>query len=249
MRLTAARARATVSRVNVRILYFAAVRELVGQSEEALTLPDGVATVARLAAHLEALHPALRGRLAQVRFAVDEELVDAAHPLRDGAEVALIPPVAGGSGALAVSERVGLLTEPLSVDAVLRLVRHPAAGALAIFVGVVRDHHAGEAVSELEYSAYDSMAVREMARVIERIEGEMPGVRLAVHHRVGRLSVGDDAIVCAASSAHRDQAFTAGRLLIDRIKETVPIWKRERGPGGEHWVGWSETATEEPPSE
>src|SRR5690606_17172437 len=104
----------------------------------------------------------------------------------------------------------------LSFDAVIDLVRHPSAGALATFVGVVRDHADGREVTALEYSAYESMAVAEMARIIDEIEAEIPVVRLAAHHRVGELAVGDEAVICAASSPHRDEAFRAGRALIDR---------------------------------
>ena len=95
-------------------------------------------------------------------------------------------------------------------------------------------------MSALEYSAYESMALLEMARIVEELEAEQPEVRLAAQHRIGPLEVGDDAIVCVASSPHRGEAFEAGRALIDRIKERVPIWKRERSADGERWVNWDE---------
>lgn len=226
--------------MRVTLLYFAAVRELVGASEESLELPPGVTSVDALAALLEARHDSLRGRLGQVRFAVNEELVERDHPLAAGDVVALIPPVAGGSGLAPSSERVAIVEEALSVDRVQALVRHPGAGALALFLGAVRDVNEGREVTALEYSAYESMAAAEMARIIDDIEREIPVVRLAAHHRVGELGVGDLAIVCAASSPHRDEAFRAGRLLIDRIKARVPIWKREKGPDGSWWVGWED---------
>lgn len=226
--------------MRVRLLYFAAVRELVGIDEELLDLPVGVADVRGLATLLEERRPTLRGRLSHVRFAVNEEFADADRALGEGDVVALIPPVAGGSDRAPVRDRVALRDAPLSVDAVMDLVRHPGAGAVALFLGTVRDHNEGREVTALEYSAYDSMAVAEMARVVEELEAEIPVVRLAVHHRVGALVVGDVAIVCAASSPHRGEAFRAGRLLIDRIKERVPIWKREIGPDGHAWVGWED---------
>lgn len=129
---------------------------------------------------------------------------------------------------------------PLSVDEVLKLVRRPGAGGLAVFEGVVRDENAGRAVTKLEYSAYASMAKREMEKIAVEIEAEIDGVRVAAMHRVGLLDVGDAAVVCAASAPHRAEAFQACRLLIDRIKERVPVWKREIGPGGESWVGWED---------
>lgn len=226
--------------MRVTVLYFAAVRDLVGAREEALEVPPGVDRIDALGRLLEAQHPALRDRLGQVRFAVNEELVSLDHALADGDVIALIPPVAGGSERAPAAERVAIRSDVLSVDTVTALVRHPGAGALAIFLGTVRDHSEGRVVSALEYSAYESMAVREMACIVEEIEAELPVVRLAAHHRIGELGIGDTAIVCAASSPHRDEAFRAGRLLIDRIKARVPIWKREKGPDGEYWVGWED---------
>lgn len=220
----------------VTILYFAAVAELVGQREESFS--TDAASVGALMAALEARHPALRGRLDQVRFAVNETFARATDPIAPGDVVAVIPPVAGGSPIAPSSDRVAITREPLSIERVCALVRHPGAGALATFVGVVRDHSDGRSVEALEYSAYEPMALKEMAAIIDAIEEEIPGVRLAAHHRIGPLVVGDDAIVCVASSPHRDEAFVAGRALIDRIKEHVPIWKREKSPGEDRWIGW-----------
>lgn len=134
--------------------------------------------------------------------------------------------------------RAILQTAALSIDEVVARVRRPEAGAIAIFVGTVRDHNEGHAVVTLEYEAYPSMAVAEMRRILGEIESEIPGVVLAVAHRTGSLGVGEAAVVCAASSAHRGEAQRACRELIDRIKERVPIWKREHGPDGAYWVGW-----------
>jgi molybdopterin synthase catalytic subunit len=127
---------------------------------------------------------------------------------------------------------------PLGVEEVVAAVAHPGAGAIDVFVGVVRDTSEGRAVTRLDYEAYATMAEAEMARIGAEIEGEMAGVRVAVLHRVGSLGVGDAAVVCAASAPHRGEAFEACRALIDRIKSRVPIWKREHGPDGSAWVGW-----------
>ncbi len=128
--------------------------------------------------------------------------------------------------------------EPLSVDEVTAAVAHAGAGAVVLFLGVVREENEGRRVQRLDYTAYEPMALAEMHRVIEGIARELPGVRLAVAHRVGELAVGDLAVLCAASSKHRPDAFTASRALIDRIKADVPIWKREHGEDGPVWVGW-----------
>ncbi len=136
--------------------------------------------------------------------------------------------------------RFDIRSEPLSLDDVVALVRHPSAGGIATFLGVVRDENEGRAVRLLEYEAYGSMAKKEMAAIGAELEAEMPGVRIAAHHRIGKLDIGDAAVVCAASAPHREQAFVACRALIDRIKERVPIWKREHGPDGPYWVGWED---------
>lgn len=133
---------------------------------------------------------------------------------------------------------VALRDTTLSIDEALAHVSHPGAGGLSLFVGAVRDENEGRAVSALEYQAYESMAVAEMQRIAGDLEREFPGVRVAALHRVGRLAVGDVAVVCAAGAAHRGEAFAACRALIDRIKADVPIWKREWGPQGPYWVGW-----------
>jgi molybdopterin synthase catalytic subunit len=130
--------------------------------------------------------------------------------------------------------------EALSLDELVAEVQRPGAGAIATFLGVVRDENVGRAVTLLEYEAYGSMAEAELTRVIEEIVREIPGVRAAATHRVGALRVGDIAVACATSAPHRDEAFRACRLLIDRIKERLPIWKREHGPDGPYWVGWED---------
>jgi molybdopterin synthase catalytic subunit len=134
--------------------------------------------------------------------------------------------------------RVALSDAPLSVDEVIASVRRPDAGAVSVFLGTVRDHNDGRRVVKLEYEAYASMALAEMGRIVEELAGEIGGVTLAVAHRTGTLAVGDVAVVCAASSVHRGEAQRACRALIDRVKERVPIWKREHGPDGAYWVGW-----------
>jgi molybdopterin synthase catalytic subunit len=142
------------------------------------------------------------------------------------------------SGETAAGPLVALRGEPLSVDEALRHVQHAAAGAVCVFLGMVRDHSEGRPVVKLEYEAYASMAVAEMQRIVAEIAAELPEVRLAVVHRTGALAVGDVAVVCAASAPHRGEAYRACRALIDRVKARVPIWKREHGPDGAYWVGW-----------
>ncbi len=129
-----------------------------------------------------------------------------------------------------------LRDEPLSVDEVLRAVRHPAAGGIALFTGVVRDHDQGRGVTRLSYSAHPS-AGAELRRVAEKVAAGFDVRALAAVHRTGQLDVGEIAVVVAVSCAHRGAAFDACRALIDELKATVPIWKhQEFGDGGSEWV-------------
>ncbi|HYH06286.1 MAG TPA: molybdenum cofactor biosynthesis protein MoaE [Thermoanaerobaculia bacterium] len=123
-------------------------------------------------------------------------------------------------------------------QALVRRVMRPSDGAYVLFEGVVRNHHDGKAVESIFYDAYRPMAEKEMDRIVRDIEAQFPDVALAVVHRLGQLVVGDSSIAIVACSPHRAEAFAACRMMIDRIKETVPIWKKERGPNGEEWVGW-----------
>lgn len=127
-------------------------------------------------------------------------------------------------------------TTPLSIDEVYQAVCSDAQGGVVLFVGRVRNVNQGNDITKLEYEAYVSMAEKEMRRIIEEVEGEVPGTVLACSHRIGELTVGDLAVVCAASAPHRGEAFVACRLLIDRVKARIPIWKREHGPGGPYWI-------------
>jgi molybdopterin synthase catalytic subunit len=131
-------------------------------------------------------------------------------------------------------------SEPLSLDELIAEVGHAGAGGITTFLGAVRDVNEGRAVTLLEYEAYGSMAEAELARILDEITAEVPGVRVSATHRVGSLRVGDIAVACAASAPHRAEAFRACRLLIDRIKARLPIWKREHGPDGPYWVGWED---------
>ena len=214
------------------VRYFAAAREFAGLEQEVLELPDAQVSLGALCELLGARHPRLAGYVEHMRFAVDDSFLMSDESVRDGDAVDVIPPVAGGSGHL-----VDVRDEPLDVDEVLRAVTHPGAGGVTLFVGVVRDNADGKPVARLDYEAHPTMAKSEMLRVLEEVERDFPGSRLAAVHRVGKLAVGDLAIVLAASSPHRAQAFEACHAAIDRIKETVPVWKKEWAPDGSaNWV-------------
>ncbi|HEX2835936.1 MAG TPA: molybdenum cofactor biosynthesis protein MoaE [Thermoanaerobaculia bacterium] len=131
-----------------------------------------------------------------------------------------------------------LTDAPINPTALVQKVLRPSDGAYVLFEGVVRNHHHGKAVESIFYDAYRPMAERELEKIVREIEAKFPETALAVVHRLGHLVVGDSSIAIVAASAHRAEAFDACRMMIDRIKETVPIWKKERGPDGEEWVGW-----------
>ena len=131
-----------------------------------------------------------------------------------------------------------LTDDPIDSQALVRQVMRRSDGAYVLFEGIVRDHHEGHAVESIFYDAYRPMAEKEIAAIVRGVEREYPDVAAAVVHRLGNLVVGDSSIAIVAASPHRAEAFAACRALIDRIKETVPIWKKERGPAGEEWVGW-----------
>ena len=218
--------------MRIAVLYFAVFRERLGRSEESLELGDG-ATVADAIAALAARHAAVATLRGRFRVAVNQDFSDDERVLVDGDELALIPPVAGGSEA----RHVQLLSTPLSLDRCVAAVSGPGMGGIVTFTGVVRRQSRGVTVERLEYEAYAPMAVREMTRLCDEIEGEIAGSRLAVEHRVGVLAIGDIAVVIAAAAPHRAEAFTACRAMIDRLKDRVPIWKKEIGEDGAEWVG------------
>jgi molybdopterin converting factor subunit 1 len=217
--------------MRISVLYFAVFRERIGRDEDVIELADG-ATVRDAIDALAANHPAIAALRGKFRCAVNQDFIDEDRVLADRDELALIPPVAGGTG-----RHVQLLPTPLSLDRCIAAVSGPGMGGIVTFTGMVRRHSRGIVVDHLEYEAYAPMAVREMTRLCDEIEAEIAGTQLAVEHRVGRLQIGDIAVVIAAAAPHRAEAFTACRAMIDRLKDRVPIWKKEVGEDGAEWVG------------
>jgi molybdopterin synthase catalytic subunit len=217
--------------MRVRVLYFAVIRERLRRDSDELDLPDG-ATAATLLDELAARHPAIAGLRNHLRVARNRETVPLETPLTDGDEVALIPPVSGGAPA-----RIALRDQPLDVNEPIAAVSHEGAGGIVTFLGVVRRHSRGTTVERLEYEAYRAMAEERMAAIARTVEEATPGARVAIHHRVGALAVGELAVVIAASAPHRAEAFAAARDAIERLKVEVPIWKKEVGADGAEWIG------------
>jgi molybdopterin synthase catalytic subunit len=224
----------------VRVSYFAAARELCGTQSELVPM-ESPRTVRAFMTLLAARHARLAPYLPRMRLAVNGEIVDAEHSIAGGDEVAVLPPVAGGSGgAPAANPTVTLCAlrdVALSVDEVLQALRRPDAGGIALFIGVVRDHANGKPVARLDYEAHAALALRELRSVLDEVASAIPGTRLAVLHRTGQLAIGDMAVVVGASAPHRAEAFDACRRAIEQLKLRVPIWKKEWAPDGSaNWV-------------
>jgi molybdopterin synthase catalytic subunit len=222
---------------SVRVAYFAAARELCGTGADAIAIEAPLEARAFLA-KLGERHPRLGPLAHRMRLAINGELADDTALVRPGDEVAVLPPVAGGSGS---DERPaiasGISSAPLSIDAAVAHVSHAAAGGIAIFVGTVRDHADGQSVARLDYEAHPALAEQELRRVLDELHTEQPEARLYAFHRTGELRVGELAVVVAASAPHRAEAFRACREAIERIKQRVPVWKKEWAPDGSaHWV-------------
>jgi molybdopterin synthase catalytic subunit len=160
---------------------------------------------------------------------VNKEYADRDRPLADGDEVALIPPVSGGA--------FRLTAEPLSLDAVVEEVRTDQAGAIATFIGTTRLQSRGRTVLHLDYEAYEEMAEQVMAQIAAELKDRYDLCQIAIHHRTGRLEIGEASVVIAVSAPHRQDALAACKDAIDTLKEQVPLWKKEFYEGGEEWIG------------
>jgi molybdopterin converting factor subunit 1 len=224
--------------MRITVLYFAVLRERARLERELVTLEPG-GDVAAARAAIAALHPELAALLPVVQTAVNRAFVDGARPLAEGDELALIPPVAGGADAPArPGPKIALGPEALVLADVVAAVEGAGRGGVVTFAGVVRrEGHAMRDVVRLEYEAYTQMALEVLTAIAAEIEREQPGARVAIHHRVGALVVGETAVVVAAAAPHRAEAFAACRAAIDRLKERAPIWKKEIGESGEVWLG------------
>jgi molybdopterin converting factor subunit 1 len=209
--------------VKVTVKLFAGLRERAGWSTRELELPDE-AKVKDVWAELE-LGEQPRG----IHYALNKGYADKSAALSDGDEVALIPPVSGGDFRLS--------DEPLSLDAVLAEVADERGGAIATFTGTTRIESRGRTVRWLDYEAYAEMAEDVMAGIAAQLEERYDLCAVAIHHRVGRVGIGEPSVVIAVSAPHRADALAACKDAIDVLKESVPVWKKEVYEGGEEWIG------------
>ena len=216
-------------RLSVRL--FASLREAVGAAVVDIDVPDG-ATVGLLSREIEARYPRVQA-LSGSRVSVNYEYVGEDHPLRETDAVAIIPPVSGGGhGHFEITD------QELTTESVASLVRSPECGAATVFLGTARRMSRGQEVEHLEYEAYPEMAVRKLQQIADEILARWGTHRIAIRHRVGRIELGEASVAIAVATEHRSEGFAACQYAIDRLKEIVPIWKKEVWTGGGEWIGW-----------
>jgi MoaE-MoaD fusion protein len=205
----------------IRVRLFAGLRERAGWSEREL---DGIDRVADVWSAL-----GLGDEPVGLLYAVNLEYADKDTPVADGDEVALIPPVSGGTFVLT--------DEPIEPGLVVEQVANDAAGGIATFIGTTRANSRGRTVHHLEYEGYAGMAEKVMAELAEELKARYELCEVAIAHRTGRVDIGGISVVIAVSAPHRQDALAACKDAIDRLKETVPLWKKEVYEGGEEWIG------------
>jgi len=226
--------------MRVTVLAFGMLRDLPSQIPSSLDLPAG-ATVADLLAHCRAKRPEPAALWSSLAVAVNREYAPATHTLSEGDEVALLPPVSGGApdpelAPEPATSHVALTTDPISAATIAEPLKRGDDGALVVFDGIVRNQTRGRRTLHLLYEAYPEMALARMKQLAAEALKAYPIRDVAIVHRLGRLEIGESSVVIAVASAHRAAAFDACRWLIDTLKQTVPIWKKEFFEDGAVWA-------------
>ncbi len=215
--------------MRVRVLFFGGLKDLAGKSSELLNLPDG-AFVRDVLAHYLSEVPRMKEFVGSLAVAVNREYAGGETGLKSGDEVALLPPVSGGSGCASI------VRDPIDTLGVLQRIKRGEDGAAVVFEGVVRNQTRGRRTLYLDYEAYEEMALRQMEGLAEQALKQFEVRDIAVVHRLGRLEIGEASVLIVVVSAHRAAAFEACRWLIDSLKRTVPIWKKEYFEDGAVWA-------------
>ncbi len=232
--------------MQVRVLFFGGLKDLAGKSSDLLELPDG-ALVRDVLAHYLAEIPRIKESLASLAVAVNQEYAGAETGLKFDDEVALLPPVSGGledettARQPAGRRRYGsghasIIRDAIDTQSVLERIKRGEDGAAVVFEGVVRNQTRGRRTLYLDYEAYEEMALRQMEGLAEQALKQFEVRDLALVHRLGRLEIGETSVLIVVASAHRAAAFEACRWLIDTLKRTVPIWKKEYFEDGAVWA-------------
>jgi molybdopterin synthase catalytic subunit len=230
--------------MRVRVLYLGMLRDIVGCQHEVVALAEGT-RLSDLYSQLEQRCPKLTGLRNSIALALNQEYSNAAAELHDNDEVALIPPVSGGSQdedstdehlLPLISEHARLVKGPIKTAPILAAIKHPEDGAVAIFDGIVRNNSRGRRTLYLDYSAYEPMALRQMEQLARQALANYAIRDVRLVHCLGQLQIGESSVYIAVASAHRAAAFDACRWLIDTLKKTVPIWKKEYFEDGAVWA-------------
>jgi molybdopterin synthase catalytic subunit/molybdopterin converting factor small subunit len=224
--------------MKIFVLFFGVLKDVVGRASETVHLPEGTRVrdvlfyYARQAPRFESMIPSLA-------FSVNQEYSAADRALKEGDEVGLLPPVSGGSaesGNDEAPDEVRIVREPIVTEAVVERLKRPADGAVVIFDGVVRDNTRGRRTLYLDYEAYEAMALRQMQSLAAEARARFGTRGASIVHRLGRLEIGETSVLIVVAAAHRGSAFEACRWMIDTLKKTVPIWKREYFEDGAVWA-------------
>jgi len=222
--------------MRVRVLFFGMLKDRMGKSSDLLELPDG-ASIRDLLAHYETEVPRLRESLPALAVAVNQVYASPEAKLKAGDEVALLPPVSGGSANETVqpARYASIVRNPIDSQQVLNSIKRGEDGAALVFEGVVRDQSRGRKTRYLEYEAYEEMALQQMESLAAQALTQFQIRDVAIVHRLGHLEIGETSVLIAVASAHRAAGFDACRWLIDSLKRTVPIWKKEYFEDGAVW--------------
>jgi len=215
--------------MRVRVLFFGVLKELAGGGSDMLELRDG-ATLSDVLAHYEARFPQLKNFLPSLAISVNQEYAEPQSQLQADDEVALLPPVSGGA------PHAAIVRNRINRERVLAAIKKPEDGAVVVFEGVVRNHTRGRQTLYLDYEAYEEMALKKMEELAAQALRQFPVRQVALIHRLGRLKIGETSVLIVVASAHRGAAFEACRWLIDTLKRTVPIWKKEHFRDGAVWA-------------
>ncbi len=216
--------------MRVTVLFFGVLKEMLSSERQTLELPPG-ATVDAVLGHFRQLLPQQPKLWSSLAIAVNQSYAPAGCLLRDGDEVALLPPVSGGCAPI-----IALVHEPIDAAALVRNIKQGEDGAVVVFDGIVRNNTRGRRTLCLVYESYQEMALRQMQALAQEAVATHGVRQIAMVHRLGRLEVGETSVLIAVSSAHRAQAFEACHWLIDTLKKTVPIWKKEHFEDGAVWA-------------
>ncbi len=223
--------------INIKVRLFAALKEIIGENQLNLQISEG-SSVKDVIAVIEETYPAVKKIIQISKYAVNMEYINIEKKLVEGDEITIIMPVSGGvcsDSGLDTNMHIEITGEKIDDARVLGFVSDPSAGSVLLFNGTVRDNEDGKPVEYLFYEAYEEMAVKEIKKLIEESFKKYNIIKVCVIHRTGKIDIGGISISIGISSAHRKDSYLASKFLIDNIKETVPIWKKEILEEGGKW--------------